>query len=51
MICSLCLQEIKDNEETVTVNGNIRHKSCSDEYDSMLDELQKIADETFDEDI
>ena len=51
MICSLCLAEIEDNQETVTVNDNIRHKSCSDEYDSMVEELEKIADETCGEDI
>ena len=51
MICSLCLEKINDSEETVTVNGNLRHKSCSDEYDSMLEDLEKIAGEMEDDDI
>lgn len=51
MICTLCLKEIKDGEETITVKDRIRHKSCSDHLEEMIGELEKIYEEDFDEDI
>lgn len=51
MICSLCLEEIIEDQKTVVVEGSTRHKACSEEFDQMLDELQKIADETMPDDI
>lgn len=53
MICRLCLQEILPEEETVIVDKKIiRHKSCSDEYEAMIVDLEKIYNsEEPDEDI
>lgn len=45
MICSLCLEEIKE-EEFVVIEDRIRHKRCSDEFEQMIEELEKIYDET-----
>ena len=51
MICSLCLIEIKDTEEMVTVDTFVRHKVCSDEYNTMLADLEKISEAGIDDDI
>ena len=45
MICSLCLTEILDNEERIVVDGRTRHKSCSDEFDTIVGELGKIYEQ------
>lgn len=42
MICSLCLKEVLIGEETIVVDEKIRHESCSIELDKMVDELEKI---------
>jgi len=51
MICTLCLKEIKETEETIEVNGKIRHMFCSIELERMVEELEKIYQETCDQDI
>ncbi len=40
-ICTLCLKEIGD-EETVVVNERLRHKSCSENLEEMILELEEI---------
>ena len=51
MICTLCLKEITESEESVTVNGRLRHKKCSEELEEMIEELEKIYEEDPVEDI
>jgi len=47
MVCSLCLKEIKEDEKFLLVeNDRIRHVECHNEFESMLGDLEKIADET-----
>ena len=51
MVCTLCLKDIKDGEETVTVNGKLRHKECSDSLEEMISDLEKISMEDNEPDI
>lgn len=46
MICSLCLKEISVHEESVVVDDAIRHKTCSEELENMVKELERIYEET-----
>lgn len=50
-ICSLCLKEILDSEDFIIVDDAIRHKTCSDEFEKDLKELEDIYNETKPEDI
>ena len=50
MICSLCLSEIED-ENFVIVDGHVRHISCSEEFEKMIVDLEKIYDDTCEKDI
>lgn len=45
MICTLCLKEITEEQETVTVLDRIRHKECSDKLKEMIDELEEIYEQ------
>jgi len=45
------LEEIVDEKDLIIVDGNERHKSCSEEFDSMVEELEKIYDNTCPKDI
>jgi len=51
MICSLCLKEIKKLEASIEVDGRIRHETCSNELEKMVDELEKIYEDTCQSDI
>jgi len=51
MICTLCLKDILEDDATVTVNDKLRHKACSDKLEEMIDELDKIYQDTKPEDI
>ncbi len=51
MNCSLCLNEILDGEESITVDARIRHKVCSEEYEKMVGDLEKIYEDMESEDI
>lgn len=51
MICGLCLKEIEEDQEQVVVDEMVRHKVCSDDLEKDLNELEKIYNETCDQDI
>ena len=51
MQCSLCLEEISKDEETVIEDGRVRHKSCHIEFEEMIEDLGKIYEESAEEDI
>lgn len=51
MLCTLCLVEIEEGSETVTIDERIRHKACSDKLEEMVIELDEIYQETKPEDI
>lgn len=51
IICSLCLEPIEEDQETEVVNGKSRHKLCSDEFNSMVEELKEIYEEDINTDI
>lgn len=51
MTCSLCLKEIGSDEPFVEIDERIRHESCSNELEKMVDELEKIYEETCPKDI
>ncbi len=46
MICSLCLEDIIEGQKTVIVDGLTRHETCSEEFEKMVDELEKIYEDT-----
>lgn len=50
-ICSLCLKEITEDQESVVVDELIRHKLCSEEFECDLKELEEIYNETCQDDI
>lgn len=50
-ICTLCLEDIKVGEETIIIDGILRHKGCSDDLDRDIAELASIYEETCGEDI
>lgn len=41
MICTLCLKEITDND-MVNEDGKIRHRSCAEEFERMIVDLEQI---------
>ena len=44
--CTLCLEIIDEEiDETVIVEGRLRHKKCSETLEKMIDELEKIYEE------
>ena len=45
MICSLCLKKIGEDQESVEIKGKLRHKTCSNEFEDMIQELKDIYDE------
>ena len=51
MICTLCLKDIEDGEKMVVVDGRVRHESCSKEFEEMVDDLEKIYEDTCPKDI
>lgn len=51
MICSLCLEDILDGDDFVEVDGRVRHKTCSDEFEEMVEDLEKIYEDTCPQDI
>jgi hypothetical protein len=51
MVCSLCLKDIKEGEDVTTVDNRLRHISCSDEFEKMVDDLEKIYEDTCPKDI
>ena len=51
MICSLCLKEILEETDAITVDNNIRHNDCHIEFEQEINELAKIYEETCEQDI
>lgn len=51
MLCSLCLKEISNGESSVIVDGKVRHEFCSNELEKMVDDLEKIYEDTCPKDI
>jgi len=45
------LKDIENGDITVVVDERIRHKLCSDEYEKMIGELEKIYEDTRPDDI
>jgi len=45
LYCSLCLMRINPTDEDfIMVDNKIRHKSCSEEFDLMIDDLTSVYD-------
>jgi hypothetical protein len=51
MVCTLCLADIQQGEDVTRVDDKLRHKSCSEEFETMVDELEKIYVDTCPTDI
>lgn len=46
MICTLCLRDIVDGEETTQVDDRFRHIKCSEKLEEMILDLDRIYQDT-----